>query len=857
MKSPRILFVPLLALIPALLLACGGGTAPTPPGSSPDFEASLTPVTASVTQGQQASLTVTLKRLNGFADAVNISLPNPPLGLAAAATTIPAGSDSELLTITTNDTVTVGKHSLEFSAVSGGLTHAISLELTVNIASTPDFSVAITPSSVSVKQGSSTALDVTLNRLNGFAGAVTVTLGNPPAGLSAANLVIPAGSSTGKLNLAAGANAATGSGSSTVNGVSGALSHSASLSWTILSAVNPDFALSTTGGLSVVQGDVDGITLNVDRQNGFNEIVSVTLINPPAGIKTVALQIPSGQNSAFLGISVGAQVPVGTINLTISGVGLSSGLTRTLKQVLTVVAAPDTTAPTLVSSSPANNATGVSIGTSVTLNFSEPMNPNLTFVTFSPQGGGTNSAWTNGNTTLKLNLLATVPGQPSNVYAGNTTYTLNVDGEDAAGNTLTGATTFGFTTLTVTDTSAPTVLDTVPAAGAQGVAPGLGKTFTATFSEKMSSSVLTAVNFVPNAGATNCVFTDSGNTTVQCTPTAGLNANQFYIMTITTAAKDVAGNPLAQLNSISFNTGPTPDTTQPKISSITPTEGATSIDPGALIKVLFSEPMNKVATQAAFSFLPAIPSSTQNFSWNPAGTQMIVYQNPSFAYGAAVIWSVGSGAKDLSGNLLESASSALRSFTVTHKGTFKLYSDGTLDGRADNIGNVLPGKIITDHFAPKAGPTWSRGFVSFDLKQISKLSTITKVTSASLHVFQDDVLNNGDQYALLGNVLAENVNYAFLSSVAYNTFFNTPAISAGTTNILSTNAVLEYKVMDVTQQVGFDVQNHNGLFDRSQWRFKFANDATTGSANGTSIIWANGTAPQSKKPYLDITYLYP
>ena len=588
-------------------------------------------------------------------------------------------------------------------------------------ASTPDFSLVITPSSVSVKQGLTVPVNVTLNRLNGFAGAVTVTLGNPPAGLTAASLVIPAGSSTGKLNVSAGAAFAPGSGSTTVKGVSGALSHNANLSWTILSAVNPDFALGVIGGVSVIQGNADGVKVNLDRQNGFAGPVIVTLTNPPAGITAAPLTIPGGSSSEFFEIGVPAQVPVGTVNLTLSGTG--GGLTRTLKQVLTVVAGPDKTAPTLVSSSPANNATAVSVGTGVILTFSEAMNPNLTFASFSPQAGGTNSHWLNGNTTLKLNLVATVPGQPSNVYKSNTAYTLSVEGEDEAGNTLSGTKTFKFTTQNLSDTTAPTVLDTIPAAGAQGVAPGLGKTFTATFSEKLGSSVLNPVNFVPNAGATSCVFTDSSNKTVQCTPTDGLLGNQFYIMTITTAAKDEVGNPLAQLNAVSFNTGPTPDMTKPKIKSSQPSAATPVIDTNTGIAVYFPEAMDKVATQAAFTFITPVLTASQSlsFEWGSNGDALFIKRSTNFTHSETVTWKIGAGAKDVSGNMLEAASTGTHSFKIYTLGSFKLYSDGSLDGQANSKGVA---QTLSDGLRTQAYSTfYTRGFISFDLQQLPSTAT--------------------------------------------------------------------------------------------------------------------------------------
>jgi Bacterial Ig-like domain len=101
------------------------------------------------------------------------------------------------------------------------------------------------------------------------------------------------------------------------------------------------------------------------------------------------------------------------------------------------------------------------------------------------------------------------------------------------------------------DTTAPTVSSVSPANNATGVA--LNSTITATFSEAMTASTLNATTFTLNNGAT-CAVTYTG-TTATCTPTASLTASTTYIATISTAAKDLAGNALAAAKTWTFTTG--------------------------------------------------------------------------------------------------------------------------------------------------------------------------------------------------------------------------------------------------------------------------------------------------------------
>ncbi len=105
-----------------------------------------------------------------------------------------------------------------------------------------DFTLSLSSNSISIVQGAaSSAVNVSVNPVNGFSGAVQVALNSLPAGVTsnpAGPLSIAAGASTSVV-FGASANAATGNFTISLQGTRGALSHSASLAVAIQPAVSP------------------------------------------------------------------------------------------------------------------------------------------------------------------------------------------------------------------------------------------------------------------------------------------------------------------------------------------------------------------------------------------------------------------------------------------------------------------------------------------------------------------------------------------------------------------------------------------------------------------------------------------
>src|SRR2546426_1281513 len=97
----------------------------------------------------------------------------------------------------------------------------------------------------------------------------------------------------------------------------------------------------------------------------------------------------------------------------------------------------------------------------------------------------------------------------------------------------------------------------------------------------------------PNQGPTPVTGTVSYNgVTATFTPTVNLAPLTTYTATISTGAKDLAGNALAADLVWSFTTGVIPDTTPPTVSVNVPANLSTGVAIGSQIAGTFSEAMD-------------------------------------------------------------------------------------------------------------------------------------------------------------------------------------------------------------------------------------------------------------------------
>ncbi|MGB5005826.1 MAG: Ig-like domain-containing protein [Ferruginibacter sp.] len=239
-------------------------------------------------------------------------------------------------------------------------------------------------------------------------------------------------------------------------------------------------------------------------------------------------------------------------------------------------------APTVISTDPANNATGVVLNKTITAAFSEVMNPlTINATTFTVKQGLTVVTGLVTYTGTVASFNPTVNLLPGTVY----TATITTGAQNLAGTGLANNYVWTFTTGNAVN---PIVISTDPVNNATGVA--LNKVVTATFNMVMDPLTLNATTFTLMQGTTPVlgVVTYSGST-ASFTPAVPFTANLPYTATITTGAKSLAGTPLANNYVWTFTTG---NNIAPTVILTDPLDNAVNVPLNKVITATFSMPMN-------------------------------------------------------------------------------------------------------------------------------------------------------------------------------------------------------------------------------------------------------------------------
>jgi len=305
--------------------------------------------------------------------------------------------------------------------------------------------------------------------------------------------------------------------------------------------------------------------------------------------------------------------------------------------------------PMVTSTAPANAAIGVAIGNNITATFSEAMDPlTITSTTFTLTDGVTPVTGTVSYTgvTAIFNPLANLAA--STLY----TATITTGATDLAGNALASNYVWSFTTGIVADTTAPTVILTVPLNAATGVA--LGNNITATFSEAMDPLTIDNVTFTLTDGVTPVTGTVTYTGVIAVfNPLADLAVSTLYTATITTGATDLAGNPLASDYIWTFTTGIAADIIAPTVLSTVPIDLATGVAISSNITATFDEAMDPLTiTTATVTLADGITpvAGAVTYIGNTANF------NPTLDLASNTLYTatITTGATDLAGNPLAS-----------------------------------------------------------------------------------------------------------------------------------------------------------------------------------------------------------
>lgn len=425
--------------------------------------------------------------------------------------------------------------------------------------------------------------------------------------------------------------------------------------WIFTTGAGPDIVPPTVTSTNPENAAI-GVALNKKIAVAFSETMdslsvtrSFTLANTTSGGNNVIGSVSySGLTAVFL--PTNDLLPNTTYAGTISTVAkdlAGNALVANYVFNFTTGAAADVTRPTVTSTIPANSATNVPLNTKLSATFSEAMDPaTISTTSFRLNQGSTAISGTVTYTGMIATFAPAANLLPNTVY----TATITQAATDLAGNAMLADYVWSFTTGAAADIIRPTVISTDPINTATGVA--FDKKVTATFSEAMDPLSVNTQTFILRNGSTAVLGTVTYNGLVATfSPLANLAASTVYTATITTGAKDLAGNTIATNYTWSFTTGVAPDVLRPTVVSTDPPNNATGVTLNKIITVTFSEAMDASSINAS-SFL------VRNGSVPIAGTVTYAGLVASFTPASNLlattnyVATITTAARDVAGNTL-------------------------------------------------------------------------------------------------------------------------------------------------------------------------------------------------------------
>jgi hypothetical protein len=326
------------------LASCSGGSSSSTGNQMSQPTLTLSPSSIQLTAGaagQQASL---LLGAPSGGSATTVSVSGLPSGVTISPATLSVTPGVALpLTMTAASSTPTTTATLSFTTTVNGQTASAQASLSVTAATPADFSLSVTPASVSLTaNGTTTAVSVLATAQNGFSSNVQVAIAGLPAGVTAqpSSLTLTPGTAA-TVNLMAPAGTAAGSSTATFTGTSGALTHTASLPITVITPppAQADFSLAVSPqSLSLMIGEAgQAVQLTATALNGFTGTTAVALSGLPAGVTANPASVsltPGTPQSITLTAANIAQAGTASVVFT----GTSGSLTHTATLALTVAA---------------------------------------------------------------------------------------------------------------------------------------------------------------------------------------------------------------------------------------------------------------------------------------------------------------------------------------------------------------------------------------------------------------------------------------------------------------------------------------------------------------------------------------
>ena len=330
--------------------------------------------------------------------------------------------------------------------------------------------------------------------------------------------------------------------------------------------------------------------------------------------------------------------------------------------------------PKVTATDPVSEAASIAIGNKISVWFSSAMDP-LTMTT-------TNFIVMKGTEIVPGSVSysdSTAIFTPTDILSESSLYNAKIStgAKNKTGLGLEKEYIWSFTTGLAPDVTKPAVTLTDPLNDATDVP--VNKFITVTFSESMDPATIAALTFTLKQGTSSVAgaVTYTG-TTATFSPSANLAYSTTYTATVTTGAKDLEGNALADNRTFSFTTAGAPDIELPMINSTLPLTSATGVNANNEVTVTFNEPMNpSTVNSSTFTLMDGTTPVTGTVVYS--GTTATFTPSVDLAAGTSYTATLTTGVKDLAGNAL--AANLVWTFTT---------------GSAPSVVSANPADLATD-----------------------------------------------------------------------------------------------------------------------------------------------------------------
>ena len=424
------------------------------------------------------------------------------------------------------------------------------------------------------------------------------------------------------------------------------------------------------------QSNATGVPISAPVQVQFTKPIDPATLTPQsfnvtdntAGT-TIAGMIqvdPSGITASFVPQSL---LPVGrTISVDLTGAVQDSsgnGLQGSAYFSFTTAFAPDTTAPRVLGSSPANGASNVPVNAVIVLQFSKPLDaisvPNGLQVQSGGQAVPGAIALSNSNQMITFT--------PTAGLTANTSYTVTAGSQitDVGGLALSNPSTYSFTTGTANDTTTPTVTSESPSSYETNVPTN--PALQVQFSKAVDPWTVTGTTFYVYPTNTNdivpaTVTVSSNSQSATLTPTAPLIPFTMYYAQVTSGISDLEGHALNGQGWF-FTTGATTDSTAPAVQIVSPANGDSSVPVNVRVDVRVSTQLSPMSVSNSSVVLAAGGTNVPgNVTLSSDGLTLTYIPTSNLATSTAHTVTV-SGVSDQAGNMITTFTST---FTTSASG---------------------------------------------------------------------------------------------------------------------------------------------------------------------------------------------